>query len=288
MHRDTPLIWLPTGLLLGGAIGEPDRSRSRRRRDGLRQASALARFQRRGHGDHGRRDRAAGRDRARRRRSDAPSAATTKGRLAAMELQAGPEHAGSGSTCSSAAPLGSRSRAQRLIDAGAVTVGGRAPSQSATCMQAGEVVVVDERDVRPRPRPDDAPAPFARRLGGRAPARRRQAGRASSCTPRAATRTGTLVQALAGRAAGGEEAERPGIVHRLDRDTSGLLVVARSEKRSSRAQGGAPAPRDHARVPGARRGPPAEPQRHDRRAAGPRSPRAHDDVDGHRRSRATP
>ncbi len=40
---------------------------------------------------------------------------------------------------------------------------------------------------------------------------------------------GTLVQALAGIAAGGEYPERAGIVHRLDRDTSGLLVVARSD-----------------------------------------------------------
>lgn len=40
---------------------------------------------------------------------------------------------------------------------------------------------------------------------------------------------GTLVHGLLERgAAGGEDAERPGIVHRLDRDTSGLLVVARS------------------------------------------------------------
>src|SRR5439155_1525929 len=40
---------------------------------------------------------------------------------------------------------------------------------------------------------------------------------------------GTLAQALEGRAAGGEDAYRAGIVHRLDRDTSGLLVVAKSE-----------------------------------------------------------
>jgi 23S rRNA pseudouridine1911/1915/1917 synthase len=43
-------------------------------------------------------------------------------------------------------------------------------------------------------------------------------------------REGTLVQALAARVGGGEDPERPGIVHRLDRDTSGLLVVARSEE----------------------------------------------------------
>jgi 23S rRNA pseudouridine1911/1915/1917 synthase len=41
--------------------------------------------------------------------------------------------------------------------------------------------------------------------------------------------TGTLAQALADRAAGGPEPWRPGIVHRLDRDTSGLMVVAKSE-----------------------------------------------------------
>jgi 23S rRNA pseudouridine1911/1915/1917 synthase len=41
--------------------------------------------------------------------------------------------------------------------------------------------------------------------------------------------TGTLVHGLlAHAAAGGEDEERPGIVHRLDRDTSGLMVVARS------------------------------------------------------------
>ena len=41
--------------------------------------------------------------------------------------------------------------------------------------------------------------------------------------------TGTLAQALADRAAGGEDPYRAGIVHRLDRDTSGLLVVAKSD-----------------------------------------------------------
>jgi len=38
----------------------------------------------------------------------------------------------------------------------------------------------------------------------------------------------TLAQALAAVGASGGEEDRPGIVHRLDRDTSGLLVVARS------------------------------------------------------------
>ncbi len=46
----------------------------------------------------------------------------------------------------------------------------------------------------------------------------------------AASHTGeTLVEQLAGIAAGGEEG-RPGIVQRLDKDTSGLMVVARTEE----------------------------------------------------------
>lgn len=48
-------------------------------------------------------------------------------------------------------------------------------------------------------------------------------------------REGTLSQLLAGLAAGGE-AERAGIVHRLDRDTSGLMVVARDEQSHARLQ----------------------------------------------------
>ena len=48
---------------------------------------------------------------------------------------------------------------------------------------------------------------------------------------------GTLVHGLlAYDVEGGEEPERPGIVHRLDRDTSGLLVVARSAEAHRRLQ----------------------------------------------------
>jgi 23S rRNA pseudouridine1911/1915/1917 synthase len=49
--------------------------------------------------------------------------------------------------------------------------------------------------------------------------------------------SGTLVHGLLERGAAGGEADRPGIVHRLDRDTSGLLVVARSEDAHRRLQG---------------------------------------------------
>jgi 23S rRNA pseudouridine1911/1915/1917 synthase len=40
----------------------------------------------------------------------------------------------------------------------------------------------------------------------------------------------TLVDALGELLGGGEDPERPGIVHRLDKDTSGLLLVARDDE----------------------------------------------------------
>jgi 23S rRNA pseudouridine1911/1915/1917 synthase len=48
--------------------------------------------------------------------------------------------------------------------------------------------------------------------------------------PGAGNPSGTLVNALLSRGiAGGEDPFRPGVVHRLDRDTSGLMVLAKGE-----------------------------------------------------------
>lgn len=46
--------------------------------------------------------------------------------------------------------------------------------------------------------------------------------------PSAGHATGTLVHALLGHGVSGGESFRPGVVHRLDKDTSGLLVVAKN------------------------------------------------------------
>jgi 23S rRNA pseudouridine1911/1915/1917 synthase len=120
--------------------------------------------------------------------------------------------------------LGSRSRAQRLIDAGQVLVDGTAVAKRHR-VAAGERIAVDETDPRPGPEPGDAPFELAfedeHLLVVDKPA-------GVVVHPAAGHQGGTLAQALAGRAAGGDP-QRPGIVHRLDRDTSGLLVVARSE-----------------------------------------------------------
>jgi 23S rRNA pseudouridine1911/1915/1917 synthase len=48
--------------------------------------------------------------------------------------------------------------------------------------------------------------------------------------------TGTLVHGLLAHDVAGGDEDRPGIVHRLDRDTSGLMVVARSDEAHRRLQ----------------------------------------------------
>jgi 23S rRNA pseudouridine1911/1915/1917 synthase len=52
--------------------------------------------------------------------------------------------------------------------------------------------------------------------------------------PAGAQQTGTLAHGLLAIGAAGGDPDRPGIVHRLDRDTSGLLVVARSDEAHAR------------------------------------------------------
>ena len=142
-----------------------------------------------------------------------------------MKLRVTPEDEGSRLDAFLAAPLGSRAHAQRLIEAGAVLVDGRAAPKRHR-LAAGEVVTVDE----PPPAPPAAEPPPSFVVPYRdehllvvdKPA-------GVVVHPARGHHSGTLSQALAGVAAGGEDAARAGIVHRLDRDTSGLLVVARSE-----------------------------------------------------------
>jgi 23S rRNA pseudouridine1911/1915/1917 synthase len=121
--------------------------------------------------------------------------------------------------------LGSRARAQALIEQGRVKVNGRL-ERKRHLVAPGELIEVDE--------PHEAPA----ELGPAAPFRvvyedehllivDKPAG--VVVHPARGNRTGTLAQALEGVAGGGEEGWRAGIVHRLDRDTSGLLVVAKND-----------------------------------------------------------
>ena len=128
--------------------------------------------------------------------------------------------------------VGSRATAERLIAAGAVRVDGERRLKSHR-LEGGEEVAVEL--------PEAAPALVAEEMDLRVawedehllvvdkpagvvvhPARGHEAR--------------TLVHGLLALDAAGGDEERPGIVHRLDRDTSGLLVAARSDEAHAKLQ----------------------------------------------------
>jgi 23S rRNA pseudouridine1911/1915/1917 synthase len=128
--------------------------------------------------------------------------------------------------------VGSRAGAERLIDAGLVLVDGAARSKSHR-LGAGSVVTLPEPAPPPAaPPPADLGVPLAY-ADEHLVVVDKPAGLLVHPVPRYSGPT--LVDALAGIAAGGDEA-RPGIVHRLDRDTSGLLLVARDGRTHARLQ----------------------------------------------------
>ena len=128
--------------------------------------------------------------------------------------------------------VGSRGLAERLIVAGAVVVDGE-PRAKSFRLEGGEDVQVElpdepgalvpeEMDLRVVWEDEhlvivDKPAGIV-------------------VHPGTGHTSGTLVHGLLALDAAGGDEERPGIVHRLDRDTSGLLVVARSEEAHSLLQ----------------------------------------------------
>jgi 23S rRNA pseudouridine1911/1915/1917 synthase len=138
-----------------------------------------------------------------------------------------PEAAGERLDAFLAGPLGSRSQAQRALDAGLVTVDGVVRPKNHRVAAGERVQVASPPEPAPAPAAaievpvayeDDAvlvvdkPAGLVVHPGAGAP------------------EASTLVDLLAGRVAGGPDPARPGVVHRLDRDTSGLLVLARTEE----------------------------------------------------------
>jgi 23S rRNA pseudouridine1911/1915/1917 synthase len=126
----------------------------------------------------------------------------------------------------------SRAEVADLVDAGAVLVGGEPVTSRSLRLRTGDVIEVEvpdrEEALRLVPEPDisiptvhedehllviDKPAGLV-------------------VHPGAGQRTGTLVHGLLARhpeIAGVGDPQRPGIVHRLDKGTSGLMLVARSQ-----------------------------------------------------------
>ncbi|MEM7387554.1 MAG: RluA family pseudouridine synthase, partial [Verrucomicrobiota bacterium] len=127
-------------------------------------------------------------------------------------------------------PEVSRARLQKWIKGGAVTVDGR-PGKARQPVVPGSRIQIEEPEERPKePEPEALPLSFLYEdddlvVIDKAPGQ--------VVHPGAGNDRGTLVNALLHHVpslADTGDVQRPGIVHRLDKDTSGCLVVARSEE----------------------------------------------------------
>jgi 23S rRNA pseudouridine1911/1915/1917 synthase len=129
--------------------------------------------------------------------------------------------------------VGSRGAAERLLQSDRVLVDGRALGKSHR-LEGGEEV---ELEPEARPEPKLAQESMDLRIAYEdehllvvdKPA-------GVVVHPAPGHGSGTLVHGLLAYDVAGGDEERPGIVHRLDRDTSGLMVVARSEEAHRRLQ----------------------------------------------------
>ena len=129
--------------------------------------------------------------------------------------------------------VGSRGVAERLLESGAVLVDGR-PLGKSQRLSGGEELefeppVREVAELMPEPMDlriayEDEHLMVVDKPTGLV------------VHPASGHATGTLVQGLLEHDIAGGDARRPGIVHRLDRDTSGLMVVARSEQAYARLQ----------------------------------------------------
>ena len=129
------------------------------------------------------------------------------------------------------APQFSRSRIQQLIAAGAVSLGEEVLTDASARARPGEYVLVVPPPDAAEPLPQDLPLSILYEDADLIVVDK-PAGMAAHPAP--GTPDGTLVNALlhhcAGSLSGIGGVLRPGIVHRLDKDTSGVMVAAKSDR----------------------------------------------------------
>lgn len=124
----------------------------------------------------------------------------------------------------------SRSLASRLIIDGGVTISGRPFSKSRVIRSGEELKVILPDPVLLSAEPEDLPLDIRYEDDDLLVVNKP---RGMVVHPAAGNYTGTLVNALmyhrAGSLSGINGVKRPGIVHRIDKDTSGLLIVAKND-----------------------------------------------------------
>ena len=149
--------------------------------------------------------------------------------MARHALVVGPEHAGTrlDAFVASAGLALSRSQVKTLIEGGAVTVDGRI-RKAKTAVKAGERVAIDVAPAAPSVAAPEALPLTVLYEDDHLVAINKAPGMVVHPAP--GRWQGTLVNALLHRWGDlpAREPARPGIVHRLDRDTSGVMVVART------------------------------------------------------------
>ncbi|MGN0767932.1 MAG: RluA family pseudouridine synthase [Christensenellales bacterium] len=121
-----------------------------------------------------------------------------------------------------------RSRIKNLIESGNVTYNGRTVDKCGVKLSKGEVIVTVEEPVQVTAEPQNLPVEIVYQDGDIAVINKAQGMVTHPC---AGTPDGTLVNALMYHIRDLSAINgvlRPGIVHRLDKDTSGLLVVAKN------------------------------------------------------------
>ena len=122
-----------------------------------------------------------------------------------------------------------RSAAARLIEDGAVTVGGRAVRKNYKCAPGDEISLIMPEAADCELRPQDIPIDVVYEDDDLLVVNK---ARGMVVHPAPGSPDGTLVNALlwhcGSSLSGINGVLRPGIVHRIDKDTSGLLVVAKT------------------------------------------------------------
>ena len=125
----------------------------------------------------------------------------------------------------------SRNRAQKIIKNGLVVLKGAKGVTSSTRLKEGSVLDIElPRPVNASVEPEDVPLDIIYEDSD-VLVLNKKAGMIVHPTP--VVRSATLVNALLfrlGRSFTAGSPERPGIVHRLDKDTSGIMVVAKSSR----------------------------------------------------------
>ena len=123
----------------------------------------------------------------------------------------------------------SRSSVQKLIEKGMASVNGRAVKSNYRIKAGDGIEVLLPPPERPEVEPEDIPLDIVYEDSALLVINK-PAGMVAHPAP--GSRSGTLVNALlyhSGSLSASGDAARPGIVHRIDKDTTGLLVVAKNE-----------------------------------------------------------